>query len=91
LFSEDKQLDALWQAYVREVWGRVYKPELMKKFDCDERTQEFLDEFPNFKSEVKSLISFNAGSSSEERYEYFLKKGKTGVNESDYELRRAAD
>jgi hypothetical protein len=89
LFYEDRFLENSWNAYLKEIWGKVHKPEIQKKQKIEKLTQAFLTEFPEFSTEAKKLIESSLpDSESEERYEYILKEGKTGENEEDFKLKK---
>ncbi|GAB4269261.1 MAG: hypothetical protein Kow0029_05200 [Candidatus Rifleibacteriota bacterium] len=86
IFTGVGQLEDLWKGYIREVWARKIRPEAEKSHKIKDNMLSFLKEFPDLEKELKTLIS--PIQQKEEKYDFFLIDGKSGRDESDYELRR---
>lgn len=85
-FSGDPVLNELWSDYLKQVWVKVVRPEIIRQRKAEKENALFVKLLPEFQVELGQLAGAELPEAAR-KLDYYLKDGRTGNNESDYELR----
>ncbi len=83
----DPELNKLWENYLRKVFGKFAKPEIVQIGKIPEKLDEFLNLSKGLKMSAENLIKAKIATDSYQ-YTYELIPGKSGEEESDFVLKK---
>ncbi len=86
LFTNDTVLHELWNDYLKQVWVKVVRPEIIRQRRAEKENALFVKLLPEFMAELSHLAEAKSPVGTQ-KLDFFLKEGRAGNNESDYELR----
>jgi hypothetical protein len=83
------EIQKLWENYLRTVFGKFAKPEIVKTKSIPDELNDFLNLSEGLLKSAKILIKPKIASGSYQ-YEYELIPGKSGEEESDFVLKKGS-
>lgn len=89
LFTNDPVLHDLWKDYLKQVWVKVVRPEIIRQRRAEKENALFVKLLPEFMAELSHLAEAKSPVGTQ-KLDFFLKEGRSGSNESDYELRETS-